>query len=160
MKFHRVLLFTSIQMDITPVGDDLHVLLTCGGENRLGCTAFSTPVPDTDPVECETSVITDVDNPEDLFCPYIAESLCKKTGQRVLCTGGIFVENPDEHQIDKLYENVDEMIIPKFSHLLFHSLKNRCPRREKISYICDFSRGGLNARFMRSHLNLAPRPQI
>ena len=63
------------------------------------------------PVECETSVITDVDNPEDLFCPYIAESLCKKTGQRVLCTGGIFVENPDEHQIDKLYENVDEMIM-------------------------------------------------
>lgn len=111
MKFHRVLLFTSIQMDITPVGDDLHVLLTCGGENRLGCTAFSTPVPDTDPVECETSIITDVDNPEDLFCPYIAESLCKKTGQRVLCTGGIFVENPDEHQIDKLYENVDEMIM-------------------------------------------------
>lgn len=61
MKFHRVLLFTSIQMDITPVGDDLHVLLTCGGENRLGCTAFSTPLPDTDPVECETSVITDVE---------------------------------------------------------------------------------------------------
>ena len=30
----------------------------------------------------------------------------------------------------------------------------------KISYICDFSRGGLNTRFMRSHLNLAPRPQI
>ena len=30
----------------------------------------------------------------------------------------------------------------------------------KISYICDFSRSGLNARFMRSHLNLAPRPQI
>ena len=98
MKFHRVLLFTSIQMDITPVGDDLHVLLTCGGENRLGCTAFSTPVTDTDPVECETSVITDVDNPEDLFCPYIAESLCKKTGQRVLCTGGIFVENPDQRE--------------------------------------------------------------
>ena len=29
-----------------------------------------------------------------------------------------------------------------------------------IPYICDFSRSGLNARFMRSHLNLAPRPQI
>ena len=27
-------------------------------------------------------------------------------------------------------------------------------------YICDFSRGGLNARFKRSHPNLAPRPQI
>lgn len=40
MKFHRVLLFTSIQMDITPVGDDLHVLLTCGGENRLDVPHF------------------------------------------------------------------------------------------------------------------------
>ena len=29
-----------------------------------------------------------------------------------------------------------------------------------IPYICDFSRGGLNVRFMRSHLNLAPKPQI
>ena len=44
--------------------------------------------------------------------------------------------------------------------LLFNSLRDRRPGREKISYICDFSRGGLNARFMRSHLNLAPRPQI
>ena len=111
MKFHRVLLFTSIQMDITPVGDDLHVLLTCGGENRLGCTAFSTPLPDTDPVECETSVITDVENPEDLFCPYIAENLCKMTGHRVLCTGCIFVDEPDAHQIDNLYVNIDEMIM-------------------------------------------------
>ncbi len=44
--------------------------------------------------------------------------------------------------------------------LLFNSLRDRRPRREPIPYICDFSRGGLNARFMRSHLNLAPRPQI
>lgn len=111
MKFHRVLLFTSIQMDITPVGDDLHVLLTCGGENRLGCTAFSVPVPDSDPAECETSVLSDYANSELLFCTYVAEELCKKTGQRVLCTGGIYVDEPDEHQIDKLYENVDEMIL-------------------------------------------------
>ena len=36
--------------------------------------------------------------------------------------------------------------------LLFNSLRDRRPRRDKISYICDFSRGGLNVRFMRSHL--------
>ena len=44
--------------------------------------------------------------------------------------------------------------------LLFNSLRDRRPRREPIPYICDFSRCGLNARFMRSHLNLAPRSQI
>ena len=105
MKFHRVLLFTSIQMDITPVGDDLHVLLTCGGENRLGCTAFSTPVTDTDPVECETSVITDVDNPEDFILPLILQ---KASAKRPDSEFYVLVEFLwrilTKHQIDKLYE--------------------------------------------------------
>ena len=30
----------------------------------------------------------------------------------------------------------------------------------KRTYICDFSRGGLNTRSIRSYPNLAPRPQI
>ena len=50
--------------------------------------------------------------------------------------------------------------LPTSSILLFNSLRDRRPRRDTISYICDFSRGGLNARFMRSHPTLAPRPQI
>lgn len=110
MKFHRVLLFTTIQMDITPVGDDIHILLTGGENNRIGCTAFSRPIMDTEPVECETSVISNVEDPDALFCKYVAENLAMQTGQNVLCTGGIFVEDPDEHQMDKLYENIDEMI--------------------------------------------------
>lgn len=110
MKFHRVLLFTTIQMDITPVGDDIHILLTGGENNRIGCTAFAKPVPDTDPVECVVSVISDVEDPDALFCKYVAENLAIQTGQKVLCTGGVFVEEPDEHQMDKLYENIDEMI--------------------------------------------------
>lgn len=94
MKFHRVLLFTTIQMDITPVGDDLHILLTGGDQHRIGCTAWSVPQPpDTDtPAEPQPDV------PE------------KTTGQRTLCTGGVYVDNPDEHQLAKLYENIDEMI--------------------------------------------------
>ena len=38
--------------------------------------------------------------------------------------------------------------------------QRRRPRRESNPYICDFSRGGLNARFKRSHPTFAPRPQI
>ena len=38
--------------------------------------------------------------------------------------------------------------------------QRRRPRRESNPYICDFSRGGLNARFKRLNPNLAPRPQI
>lgn len=97
-------------MEVTPVGDDLHVLLTGGDHHELGCTAFSAPVPDTDPVEVETSIITTYDDPEPLFTIYVAENLARHTGKNVVCSGGIFVDDPDEHQVDKLYENVDSLI--------------------------------------------------
>ena len=59
------------------------------------------------------------------------------------------------------FTNIVRYLSQKIKHnLLFNSLRDRRPGREPIPYICDFSRGGLNARFMRSHLNLAPRPQI
>ena len=38
--------------------------------------------------------------------------------------------------------------------------QRRRPRRKSNPYICGFSRGGLNARFKRSHPTFAPRPQI
>lgn len=110
MKIHRVLLFTTLQMDITPVGNDLHVLLTGGDNPQIGCTAFSHPVIDSESVHCETSILSNVSEPDSLFCKYVAESLAAQTGQNVLCTGGIFVESPDEHETAKLYENVDDMI--------------------------------------------------
>ena len=48
----------------------------------------------------------------------------------------------------------------KFYIFLIVYLTGCTPGREPIPYICDFSRGGLNARLKHSHLNLAPRPQI
>ncbi len=107
MKFHRVLLFTSIQMDITQIGEDLHVLLTAEGQPFIGCTTYSWNDPDSGP---QSSVLSTVEDPDRLMCTYVAETLCKKTGRNVLCTGGIFVDDPDERQIQKLYENIDEMI--------------------------------------------------
>ena len=38
--------------------------------------------------------------------------------------------------------------------------RNGRQQREPIPYICDFSRCGLNTRFICSYSNLAPRPQI
>lgn len=111
MKFHRVLLFTNIQMDITPVGNDIHILLTGGDNHRIGCTAFSVPIPDTDPAECDTTIIKSDTNADASFCAYVAENIAKKTGQRTLCTGGVYVDQPNEHEQNKLYENIDEMIM-------------------------------------------------
>ena len=138
MKFHRVLLFTTIQMDITPVGEDLHVLLTNDTIPYIGCTAHACPLEiipdigeddifdteeqgsgdsdspdnpaqaaDPDPI---INIITSDEDPEKYFTIYVADQLARKTGKNVLCTGGIFVDNPDEHETEKLYENIDEMI--------------------------------------------------
>ena len=58
-------------------------------------------------------------------------------------------EEDEQADLDKIVKKVTELRIFKDD-----------AGREPIPYICDFSRGGLNACFMRSHLNLAPRPQI
>ena len=60
--------------------------------------------------ECELLTLDNVEEPDALFCRYTAEKLAKKTGQNVLCTGGIFTDNPSERDIAKLYENIDEMM--------------------------------------------------
>ena len=121
MKFHRVLLFTSLSMDITPVGEDLHVLLTSDGAPYIGCAAhaFPGPQPDlTDDLEEDSpapdpqiTVISSDEEPDRFFTIYVADQLARKTGRSVLCTGGVFVEDPDQAQLDKLYENIDEMIL-------------------------------------------------
>ncbi len=116
MKLHRVLLFTSIQMDITPVGNDLHVLLTNDTIPYIGSTVYARRKPESSRVEepeeteYELLSIENEENADRLFCRYVAESLAKITGQNVLCTGGIFTEEPSERDISKLYENIDEMI--------------------------------------------------
>ena len=46
-------------------------------------------------------------------------------------------------------------------HILFNSLRElQTKPLPPIRHICDFSRGALNVRSMRSHPTLAPRPQI
>ena len=124
MKFHRVLLFTSLSMDITPVGEDLHVLLTSDGAPYIGCTAHAFPaaMPDlsddpeadiedmTNPAP-QITVISSDEKPDRFFTIYVADQLARKTGRSVLCTGGVFVEDPDQAQTAKLYENIDEMIM-------------------------------------------------
>lgn len=110
MKFHRVLLFTSIQMDITAVGNDLHVLLTNQGSEGIIATAYAVPQPDTEPVECIVSGDEHIPDMPYSFCAYVADSLAKQTGKKVLCTGGLWLQDLDDHQVDKLFENIDEII--------------------------------------------------
>ena len=55
--------------------------------------------------------------------------------------------------INKIEQNV--------KGLLFNSLRElQTKPLPPIRHICDFSRGALNVRSMRSHPTLAPRPQI
>ena len=84
-------------MEVTPVGEDLHILLTGGDHPYLGCIAYATPVENPE-------------NPEESFCIYVADRLCKATGKTVVCSGGIYVPNPTKKERAKLVENVDDLI--------------------------------------------------
>ncbi len=113
MKLHRVLLFTKIEMEVTPVGEDLHILLTGGDKPYLGCIAYATPVEDPDDPEKNTtdiSIISTLEDPEECFCIYVADKICRATGKTVVCSGGIYVPDPTKKERKKLLENVDDLI--------------------------------------------------
>ena len=60
----------------------------------------------------------------------------------------------------KMGDIIKEMYNKSVTKIGICRRQRRRPRRESNPYICDFSRGGLNARFKCSHPNLAPRPHI
>ncbi len=111
MKFHRVLLFTKIQMDITKVGSDLHVLLTNDQSTQLIESVYSKVSGEGEDISCELSNMIHVPDLPENYCSYTAEHLSKATGQNVLCSGGLALpEEMNEHDEEKIRENLDDII--------------------------------------------------
>lgn len=97
---------------------------------------------------------------------YLLYFLQSSIGQSLLkaCETGTTVTGIKQAEFRKIQIDIPEIHIQKkiggILRILDQKIEINNKINEKISYICDFSRGGLNTRLMRSHLNLAPRPQI
>ena len=75
--------------------------------------AFSGALKDPEDPEkpaTDISIISTLENPEESFCIYVADKMCKATGKTVVCSGGIYVPGPTKKERAKLVENVDDLI--------------------------------------------------
>ena len=81
MHYKEILSFSTLHMDLFPVGEDLSVLLYGGDKPHVGCTVLTVPRPSLrgdGSVSCTSSVINLTGHKDEQICRYAAEALCKR----------------------------------------------------------------------------------
>ena len=105
--------FSTLHLDIFPVGEDLSVLLYGGDKPHIGCTVLAVPrlsLSGDGSVSCTSSVINLTGHKDEQICRYAAETLCKKYQAAVSCTGGFHVDGITSGQIRELMEKLDVIL--------------------------------------------------
>ena len=105
--------FSTLYLDIFPVGEDLSVLLYGGDKPHIGCTVLAVPrlsLSGDGSVSCTSSVINLTGHKDEQICRYTAETLCKNYQAAVSCTGGFHVDGITSDQIRELMEKLDVIL--------------------------------------------------
>ena len=113
MHYKEILSFSTLHMDLFPVGEDLSVLLYGGDKPHVGCTVLTVPRPSLrgdGSVSCTSSVINLTGHKDEQICRYAAEALCKRYQTVVSCTGGFHADNITSGQINELMAKLDALI--------------------------------------------------
>lgn len=113
MHYKEILSFSTLHMDLFPVGEDLSVLLYGGDKPHVGCTVLTVPRPSLrgdGSVSCTSSVINLTGHKDEQICRYAAEALCKRYQAVVSCTGGFHADNITSGQINELMAKLDALI--------------------------------------------------
>lgn len=113
MHFEEKLSFSTLHLDIFPVGEDLSVLLYGGDKPHIGCTVLAVPrlsLSGDGSVSCTSSVINLTGHKDEQICRYTAETLCKNYQAAVSCTGGFHVDGITSDQIRELMEKLDVIL--------------------------------------------------
>ncbi|MCD8300105.1 MAG: hypothetical protein LUC41_02855 [Clostridiales bacterium] len=104
-----------IELKVTQVGGDIHLLLTGGGRPHIGCTVMSVPRPSLTgdgSNGCTSSVINALGHKDEEICRLISEKVCRRSGCLVVCSGGFHVDGISAEQIKEVVDTVGRMILP------------------------------------------------
>lgn len=113
LHFEEELSFSTLHLDIFPVGEDLSVLLYGGDKPHIGCTVLAVPrlsLSGDGSVSCTSSVINLTGHKDEQICRYAAEALCKRYQTAVSCAGGFHVDGITSGQIRELMEKLDVIL--------------------------------------------------
>lgn len=97
----KKLSFSTLHLDLYPVGEDIAAVLYGGDQPHVGCAVLSVPRESLNgdgSASCTSSVLNVTGHKDEQLCRYVAETLCKCHGVTVVCTGGFHKDNitPEE----------------------------------------------------------------
>lgn len=112
-QFKRDLSFSSLHLDLVPVGEDICAVLYGGEKPHIGCTVLAVPRPSLKgdgSMSCTSSVINLTGHKDEQICRYAAEELCRKHQVSVTCTGGFHVDGITKEQLSELMRALDDIL--------------------------------------------------
>lgn len=106
--------FSALELEVSTVGEDLHILVRGGERPHIGCAVLAVPRPSLTGdgnTSCTSSVLNVTGHKDEEICRYLAEKACKKYGVTVVCCGGFHVDHMTGKQIQEVLEAVRRVVI-------------------------------------------------
>ncbi|MDO4178269.1 MAG: hypothetical protein Q4D21_03670 [Phascolarctobacterium sp.] len=97
-------------MQVTPVGDDLQILLTAGIVH-IGAVALAMPCPPTNEgVTASVSVLTVPGHRDDIPASRVALAICKVVGRPIAVSAGLHLDGASKEEINILLKNSETLV--------------------------------------------------
>ncbi|MGN0373810.1 MAG: hypothetical protein ACI4F3_13505 [Enterocloster sp.] len=108
----KQLSFSRLELKITAVGEDCHLLFSGGDRPHIGCCVLAVPRPSltgNGSISCTSSVINVTGHKDEEICRFLAERAAMACGAVTVCTGGFHVDSISAEQLKEVMEAVKEM---------------------------------------------------
>ncbi len=112
--------FTTLYIEITPVGEDIAILLRGGDRPHIGCCVLAVPRPSLTgdgSQSCTSSVINVTGHRDEELCRLLAEKACRHYGCTVTCSGGVHMDKIGFPQIQEVIDAVSGVELPSMQFL-------------------------------------------
>ena len=108
----RELSFAKIKLQICPLGDDLHLILSGGDKPHIGCTVLACPRPSLKKdgsMSATSSVLNVIGHKDEEICRKLAEYYSAKYNCVVVCSGGFHVDDIKPEMIAELFAALEQL---------------------------------------------------
>lgn len=108
-KIIRQLSFSTLEIEINPVGDDIFILIRGGDKPHIGSAVLAIPrksLRDENKISCTSSVLNVTGHKDEKICRYVAETFCKRYNSVAVCAGGFHCDNLTAAQIQEVVDAV------------------------------------------------------
>ena len=100
-----------LEISVTRLGADFHIILQGGDKPHIGCTVLAIPRPsleEKEKISATSSVINVTGHKDEQLCRYLAENVAASQNAVTVCSGGFHIDHITKEQIEEVMEAVKE----------------------------------------------------